>query len=160
MRCCNCGDPNYLRNNCPKPRRIEQGLPAPLPGNNRGPALGPTGSEGQKPQVKAKVFALNREELRADVTVVEGMFTIHGCSITTLIDPNSTYSFINETCACHLDWFGEKLSYVLHVSTPLGKLAMANKYVPGHEIQVGREALKADLIVMPIEDYDFILRID
>jgi hypothetical protein len=84
------------------------------------------------------VFALNWEELRADATVVEDTFTIHGCSITALIDLNSTHSFVNEICACYLDWVGEELPYLLHVST----------------------LLKADLIVMPIEDYDLILGMD
>jgi hypothetical protein len=89
--------------------------------------------------------------------VVEGTFTIHGCPITALIDPSSTYSFVNETRACHLDWVGMELPYVMHMSTPLGKTTVANKYVPDYEIRVGREVFKANLIMMPIEDYDLIL---
>jgi hypothetical protein len=48
----------------------------------------------------------------------------------------------------------------MRVSMPLGKIAVAGKYVPDREIQIGREALKANLIVMPIEDYGPILGMD
>jgi hypothetical protein len=77
-----------------------------------------------------------------------------------LIDPGYTHSFVNDTHACHLDWVGRDLPYVLHVSTPLGRSAVASKYVPDCEIKVGREVLKRNLIVMDFEDYDLILGID
>jgi hypothetical protein len=67
---------------------------------------------------------------------------------------------VNETCARHLDWAGEELPYVMHVSTPLGKTVVASKCVSNRKIQVGKEALKAILIVIPIEDYDLILGIE
>jgi hypothetical protein len=60
----------------------------------------------------------------------------------------------------YLDWVGKELPYVMYMSIPLGKSAAANQYVLDREIQVGGEALKANLIVMPIEDYDLILGID
>jgi predicted aspartyl protease len=92
--------------------------------------------------------------------VVESTFTIHGCSVTALIDFGSTHSFVNEISACHLNWIREELSYEIHVSTPLGKSAVANQFVPNCEIQVEREVIKEDLIVIPIEDYDLILGMD
>jgi hypothetical protein len=49
---------------------------------------------------------------------------------------------------------------VMHMRTPVGKSAVANKFVPDCEIKVGRQMLKANLIMMPIEDYDLILRMD
>jgi hypothetical protein len=94
------------------------------------------------------------------VALVKGMFTIHCCPVTTLINPGSTHSFVNDTYAYHLDYVGEELPYVMHVSTPLEKSTVAYRYVPDCEIQIGREVLKAYLIVMPIEDYDLILGMD
>jgi hypothetical protein len=46
------------------------------------------------------------------------------------------------------------------VNTPLGKSFEVGKYIPGCVIKIGKEELLRDLIVMPFEDYDFILRID
>jgi hypothetical protein len=106
------------------------------------------------------VFALNREELSVDAAVVECIFAIHGCFVTALIDRGSMHSFVNKTHACHLNWIGEKLPNVIHVSTPLGKSVVANRFVSNYEIQVGKDVMKADLIVMPIKDYDLILGID
>jgi hypothetical protein len=82
--------------------------------------------------------------------MVEGTFIIHGCPVTTLIDLDSMNSIVNETCACQLDWVGKELPYVMYISTLLGKVAVANRYVPDCKILVGREVLKAELIVMPI----------
>jgi hypothetical protein len=103
---------------------------------------------------------LNWEELKTNAVVAEGTLSIHGSHVTVLIGPGSTHLFVNETHACYLDWVGKELPYVLHMSTPLGRLIMASKYVPDCCIQVGKEVLKVNLIVMPIEDYDLILGID
>jgi hypothetical protein len=92
--------------------------------------------------VKAKVFILKCEKLGVDVIVVEGMLSVHGSPVTVLIDPESTYSFVNKTCTCHMSYVGEVLPYVLHVSTPLGRTSMASRYVPDYNIQVGRTYYK------------------
>jgi hypothetical protein len=88
------------------------------------------------------------------------MLSIHGYLVTALIDSDSTYSFANEIHACHLDLVRRNLPYILHVSIPLGRSAMASKYMPDYDIQVGREVLKGDLIVMAAEDYNLILGMD
>jgi hypothetical protein len=67
---------------------------------------------------------------------------------------------VNEAYACHVNWVGKELAYNLHVSTSLGKTAMASKFVLGCNIQVGRETLQEGLIVMTIGDYDLILGMD
>jgi hypothetical protein len=92
--------------------------------------------------------------------MVEGTFSIHDCHFTALINPGSTHSFVNKTRTWYLNWVGKELPYIMHVSTPMGKTAVANKYIPDYDIQVGKEALRRDLIVMAIKDYDLILGID
>jgi hypothetical protein len=47
----------------------------------------------------------------------------------------------------------------MHVSTPLGKTTVTNKYVPDYN-QVGREELKEDLIVLAIKDYYLMMGMD
>jgi predicted aspartyl protease len=78
--------------------------------------------------------------------VVKGTFTIHGCSVTALIDPGSTQLFMNKSRAGHLNWVGEELPYIMHVSTPLGKSVVVDQFVLSCEIQVGKEVMKVDLI--------------
>jgi hypothetical protein len=46
------------------------------------------------------------------------------------------------------------------VSTLLGKLVEARKYIPGCVVRDGKEELLGDLIVMLFEDYDLILGMD
>jgi hypothetical protein len=55
---------------------------------------------------------------------------------------------------------GKELPYEMHMSTRLGKLSIANRIMPNCEFRVGKEIMKADLIVMAIEDYDLILGMD
>jgi hypothetical protein len=103
---------------------------------------------------------MNREELGTEAAVVEDTLSIQGCPVIALIDPGSMDSFVNKTRACHLNWVGNELPYIVHVTTLLGKMVVASKYVPDCSIQVGSKELKADLIVMTIEDYDLILGMD
>jgi hypothetical protein len=60
------------------------------------------------------------------VAMVEGTFTIHSFSVIALIDLESMHSLVNKSRACDLNWDWEELLYVMHVSTPLGKSAVAN----------------------------------
>jgi hypothetical protein len=52
------------------------------------------------------------------------------------------------------------LPYTLLVNTPLGKSVEVEKYIPECVINVGKEELLGDLIVMPFENYDLILGMD
>jgi hypothetical protein len=52
------------------------------------------------------------------------------------------------------------LPYEIRISALLGKSVVANRIVPKCEIQVRKEVMEADLIVMTIEDYDLILGVD
>jgi hypothetical protein len=88
--------------------------------------------------------------------VVEGTLTIHNCSINVLIDLGYSLSYINEDCACHVEWHILDLPYTLLVSTPLGKLVEGGKYILGCVIKVGKEELLGELILMTFEDYDLI----
>jgi hypothetical protein len=90
------------------------------------------------------VFALGRNELGPDPIVVEGLLTIQNYKVNVLIDPSSTYSSINQDCACHLRWERLELPYTLLLSTSLGKLAKVRKYIPRCVIKVGKEDLLGD----------------
>jgi hypothetical protein len=46
---------------------------------------------------------MNREELKMDAAVVEGMFSTHGYLVPALIDPSSMHSFVNEAHAYQLN---------------------------------------------------------
>jgi hypothetical protein len=67
---------------------------------------------------------------------------------------------VNEICACHLGWDGMELPYILLVSTPLRKMVEVGKFMQNSDVKVGKENLEANLIVLPIEDYDLILVMD
>jgi hypothetical protein len=110
--------------------------------------------------VKAKVYVMNRDELEEEAAVVEGTLSLHERPISVLIDPGSTHSYVSESCACLMHWDGKELPYDLLVSTLLGRTVVAYRITPSCEIQVGREILQGDLIIMAIGDYDVIVGMD
>jgi hypothetical protein len=57
-----------------------------------------------------------------------------------------------------LGW--EDLPYDIVISTPLERTVVVSRVARRCEIQVGREILHGDLIVMAIKDYDLILDMD
>jgi hypothetical protein len=67
------------------------------------------------------------------------------------------HSFVNKALACHLNWEGRDLLHELYVSTHLGRTIVASRYVLNCDIQVSRDTLEGDLILMTFEDYDLIL---
>jgi hypothetical protein len=83
---------------CPKPKLLMQERPAlptagnrrPTPTNNKGPTPKTTGGVGTKPQVKAKVYALNKEELNEGATMVDGTLSLQGKLVTVLFETGST----------------------------------------------------------------------
>jgi hypothetical protein len=83
-----------LRNVCPKLNQFDPRNPNP-PNNrfNRGNRANHRGNP-PKPPVKAKVFALGRNELGA--AVVEGTLAIQNYGLNVLTDSGSTHSYINQ----------------------------------------------------------------
>jgi hypothetical protein len=105
------------------------------------------------------VVALNKEDA-ATSAVVEGMILTSDIEARALINPGSTYSFMATSFAHTLKLDDKSVPYNIVVSTPLGKRLGSNVCYRNCDVRLGSVVLIADLIRLPIEDYNAILGSD
>ena len=77
-----------------------------------------------------------------------------------LFDSGATHSFISIEFAICLNICPESLSEKLYISTPMGDCVIASHVIKGCDIKILNEHMKANLIVMPMIDFDVILGMD
>ncbi|GAV71570.1 RVP_2 domain-containing protein [Cephalotus follicularis] len=110
--------------------------------------------------MKGRVYTLSRDDVPESTTVVGGTIHISGILAHVLIDPGATHSFIASEFARNLHGVTSRLSYVLEVSTPAGTCLLSDTVMKDCEIVLAGMELSADLIVLPIRDFDVILGMD
>jgi hypothetical protein len=94
------------------------------------------------------------------MAVVEGKISIAGTEAKVLIDPGSTHSFIASHFACALSFGDKAITCNIVLSTPLGKRVDSKVCYEDCEVRLGDVVLAADLMRLPIYDYDIILGMD
>nr|GFB60440.1 hypothetical protein [Tanacetum cinerariifolium] len=91
--CYECGDPNHLRNACPKLNR------APTQGGNyQNPVLAIEGNRNQggtENQARGRAFVMGAAEAQQDPNIVTGTFSVNDHFATVLFDSGANYSFIS-----------------------------------------------------------------
>ncbi|GAV66431.1 RVP_2 domain-containing protein [Cephalotus follicularis] len=110
--------------------------------------------------MKGRVYTLSKDDVPESTTVVGGTIYISGILAHVLIDPGATHSFIASDFAHNLHGSTTRLPYVLEVSTPAGTCLLADIVMKDCEIVIAGMELSADLIVLPIRDFDVILGMD
>ncbi|GAV77744.1 RVP_2 domain-containing protein [Cephalotus follicularis] len=76
------------------------------------------------------------------------------------MDSGASHSFISTRFASYLNVAPDCMSYILNVSTPIGTSLYTNSVYRGCEMSMAGISLYADLIVLPIRDFDVILGMD
>ncbi|GAV78172.1 RVP_2 domain-containing protein [Cephalotus follicularis] len=76
------------------------------------------------------------------------------------MDSGASHSFISAHLASCLDVTPDCMSYTLDVSTPIGTSMYTDSVYRGCEMSMAGIPLYADLIVLPIRDFDVILGMD
>ncbi|GAV79743.1 RVP_2 domain-containing protein [Cephalotus follicularis] len=76
------------------------------------------------------------------------------------MDSGASHSFISARFASCLDVTPDCMSYMLDVSTPTGTSMYTDSIYRSYEMSMAVISLYADLIVLPIRDFDVILGMD
>ncbi|XP_073275430.1 uncharacterized protein [Primulina huaijiensis] len=122
-------------------------------------AINCTQSSG-KGRVQGRVFSLTKERINPDSSIISGTILISGKVATTLIDTGATHSFISEQFmhSLGLALIGE----IVHFSIvfPSGDYIHSSSVIRACPVQVDEELLNADLIVIPMIEFDVILGMD
>ncbi|GAV75255.1 zf-CCHC domain-containing protein/RVP_2 domain-containing protein [Cephalotus follicularis] len=155
--CLRCGAPGHSVKDCP-----ESSATAPTgPGISSGAAAGPSQRRDTgKGIVKDRVFVLTQTEVPDSTSVVGGTLYLYGYSSRVLMDSGASHSFISAHFASCLDVTPDCLSYTLNVSTPTGTSMYTDSVYRSCEMSMEGIPLYADLIVLPICDFDVILGMD
>ncbi|GAV77460.1 zf-CCHC domain-containing protein/RVP_2 domain-containing protein [Cephalotus follicularis] len=155
--CLRCGAPGHSVKDCPK-----SSATAPTgPGSSSGAAVGPSQRKDTgKGIAKGRVFVLAQTEVPESTSCVGGTLYQYGFSARVLIDSGASHSFISARFASCLDVTPDCMSYILDVSTPTGTSMYTDSVYRGCEMSMAGISLYADMIVLPIRDFDVILGMD
>ncbi|XP_073057318.1 uncharacterized protein [Primulina eburnea] len=141
-KCLICGSEQQCIEDCPKSTQKTQ----------------PT----TKPKIPARAYALlgNQEEEVDPTAVVECTVTILSNSAKTLFDPGATHSFISKVFVRKLPLLFEKLPYSFEICSPLGTTMITDIIYKNCPLNFQEKKYLADLIELPIKNYDIILGMD
>ncbi|XP_073051368.1 uncharacterized protein [Primulina eburnea] len=141
-KCLICGSEQHRIQDCPKKSQKTQ----------------PT----TKPKIPARAYALlgNQEEEVDPTVVVEGIVTILSSAAKTLFDPGATHSFISKVFVHKLPLLFEQLPYSFEICSPLGTTMITDIIYRNCPLKFQEKEYLADLIELPIKNYDIILGMD
>ncbi|XP_048228247.1 uncharacterized protein LOC125369521 [Ricinus communis] len=109
---------------------------------------------------QARVYAVTRQEAPSATDIVTVKIFIYGFDAYTLIDPGSTSSFISYEFALKNHNDIETLGYNICVSMPAGVTVIVDKIVKTCPVIINGNTLYADLVVIKLKEFDFILGMD
>ncbi|XP_075479401.1 uncharacterized protein LOC142520284 [Primulina tabacum] len=103
-----------------------------------------------------KAYVMHAEEAEAalDSTLITGV------AMHALLDSGATHSFISESFMKRLGIKPVVMDLGYRVSIPSGDQMFTSRIVKGLELRLQQKAVQADLIVLPLPEFDIILGMD
>ncbi|GJR25886.1 putative reverse transcriptase domain-containing protein [Tanacetum coccineum] len=154
--CYECGDPNHLRNVCPKLNRES--------GKSRNQlALGwHRNDHGGGNQVRGRAYnaSMNATEATKDSSVVTGTFSLNDHFAIVLFDSGADFSFISTEFAPILNVKPsiENHGYVIEIA--YGKKVEVDRIIRGYKLELGSSLFTIDLIHLGRGSFDVIVGMD
>ena len=173
--CYGCGETGHLKRNCPRAQQTASAPPlaAPAfpppqqgsapPSSSRASAPAPQlqiGDSAGRTRAQARVYAATQQEAAAAPDVVTGTMSIMSYDACVLIDPGSTHSYMSASFASHVEEVPNDLIEEIIVSTPVGNSVNCNKVYKDCLIVVDGCETRADLVLLPLNEFDVILGMD
>jgi hypothetical protein len=151
-RCFNCGSADHFIEDCPWPRKPNQGQ-----GSNKN-----NQNKGKSPMMQVQQGQVNfttLAELSDGAPIMSGTFSIHHNPVVALFDSGATHSFISNNCGTRigLDLCHTKGSCII---STLGGKVTSNQMVKSVPIQLGSKLIKTYLVLVNLEGIDVILGIN
>ncbi|KAK8623010.1 hypothetical protein V6N13_117906 [Hibiscus sabdariffa] len=123
------------------------------PQQSRGPVL----SEARQP---ALVYATHHRDDRDEPDVIAGTFTIYLVPYFALLDNGSIHSYISSTAYRDLQIPVEPIDKALTVMSSVGQSVIVDRVHRRCPLMVQEETFPADLMELPLEEFDLILGMD
>ncbi|KAA3484319.1 Transposon Ty3-I Gag-Pol polyprotein [Gossypium australe] len=113
--------------------------------------------EGRAP---ARTYAIRAREEASSTDVITGTFSLHDTKVITLIDPESTHSYICMKLVSSMSMPIKSIEFVIKVSNPLGKSVLVDKVCEDCPLMIRGHYFKANLMLLPFDEFDIILGTD
>ncbi|KZV18905.1 hypothetical protein F511_12010 [Dorcoceras hygrometricum] len=130
--CYRCGLPGHVIKDCPKSKQM----------------------------VTSRAYVLTIEQANPDSTVATGKILIVGIPSLALIDSGATHSFIAADFAKKLPVKPDQLTMGFCVTVPSGEELISHDLFRNLELRLQGHLVTADLIVLPMPEFDLILGMD
>ncbi|XP_073307121.1 uncharacterized protein [Primulina huaijiensis] len=110
----------------------------------------------------SRAYVMHAEEVEAepDSTLITDRIYISGVATYALLDSGATHSFISESFVKRLGIIPEAMDLGFRVSIPSEDQIFTSQIVKRLELRLQKNAVQADLIVLPLPEFDIILGMD
>ena len=112
------------------------------------------------PTAPTRAYAMRACEDQDAPEVIDGVFSLYDIEMHALIDPGSSHSYVCMEHVFDKVLTMEKLSYDMHVTSPLGHNVSMNSVYKNCPIVIQVRAFLADLITLLFREFDLILGMD
>jgi hypothetical protein len=148
-RCFNCGSPSRFIKDCPQPRKSFQGQTS-----------SPTSKSKSKRQVvqvrQGRVNLTTLSELPEGTPIMMGIFSINHHPVIVLFDTGATHSFVSAKFGTKIGLDIYPISGVYMITTPGGRTS-SNQVCRSVPIQMGKNLMRTDLLLLDLEGMDVLL---
>ncbi|KAL5540955.1 hypothetical protein UlMin_044247 [Ulmus minor] len=155
--CHKCGQPGHLRRNCPQ--RSGQSYQVRGSGSSSGRS-GRNGGRGKGKGTMNAMMSHGDTESPTGHAAIEGMIIISNSWARALFDTGASHSFISELFVNALGLEIQPLYPPLTLMTPMGGHALVSFVCKSCVVMIESHRLLADLIVLPMTQFDVILGMD
>ncbi|XP_073153812.1 uncharacterized protein [Henckelia pumila] len=104
--------------------------------------------------VQGRVFVMQAEEADPYTTPITGKIVVAGVATRALLDSGATHSFISEAFTCKRNIEYEELLGGFTVTIPSGEEFSTRNMVKNLELLLQGQSVSADLIVLPMPEFD------
>ncbi|KAI3443818.1 hypothetical protein Pfo_000483 [Paulownia fortunei] len=111
-------------------------------------------------KVEGRVYAMTQEQVDVDASVVTSTILISGIPAIALIDSGSTHSFASCAFVRKLGIAPDLLKVRYNLTVPSGEEMDSNQMLRACSIQISDRTLYADLVVLPMPNFEVILGMD
>ncbi|XP_073137119.1 uncharacterized protein [Henckelia pumila] len=110
--------------------------------------------------MQGRLFVMQAEETDPDTTLITGRIVVAGVATRALLDSGATHSFFSEAFISKRSIEYEELLGGFTVTIPSGEELSTRNMVKNLELLLQGQSVSADLIVLPMPEFDLILGMD
>ncbi|GJV98812.1 putative reverse transcriptase domain-containing protein [Tanacetum coccineum] len=156
--CYECGSTDHFKTACP---RLNQ---AQRPGrNHQNQVIAVNGGQGRRNnsnQARGRAFMLGAEEVRQDLNIVMGTFTLNNHYATTLFDSGADYSFVSPNFIPLLGIEPSDLGFSYEIEIASRKLVEIDKVIKGYKLEIECHEFDINSIPFGSESFNVIIGMD